>query len=173
MSPLPELKKTVTSDCGNHSGFVQAMCRLNTSYTRGVYVCVDPADRLIILCLILYIYMHCYNNRPKLLCIITLNRQRKLETFSLIALESNVFIYCFVFLFTWSDRRRCWTSCRLLATPLTVFAIPPPRIKTHRISSRNCCLLLFLHRYKYTLSTTLNTHVDRYIRLECRRLYSV
>jgi hypothetical protein len=59
---------------------------------------------------------------------------------------------------------------------LTVFAIPPtphPRIKTHLISSRNGCLLLFLYRYKYTLSTTLNTHVDRYIRLECRRLYSV
>jgi hypothetical protein len=53
------------------------------------------------------------------------------------------------------------------------YSPPPPRIKTHRILSRSGYLLLFLHRYKYTLSTTLNTHVDRYIRLECRRLYSV
>ena len=42
------------------------------------------------------------------------------------ALEINVFIYCFVFLFTWSDRRRCWASCRLVATySIRNFSHPP------------------------------------------------
>ena len=82
-----------------------------------------------VLCLILYIYLYYHSNRPKLLCIIMLNRQRKLETFSLKALEFNVLIYCFVFIFTWSDRRRCRTSCLLLAT----YSIrnPPPSPLPH------------------------------------------
>lgn len=46
--------------------------------------------------------------------------------------------------------------------------LPPSHIKTHPISSRSGCLLLFLHRYKYTLSTTLNTHENRYIKLASR-----
>jgi hypothetical protein len=65
----------------------------------------------------------------KLWCIITLNTQRKLETFNFMALEINVFIYCFVFVFTWSDFRRCWTSCHLLATYSILNPPLPPPIK--------------------------------------------